>query len=185
MQHKTLWFIAIIPPEDVAEKVRAVQREIAGRFGPRRILQIPVHITLEAPFRYDDQNEHLPRLLEDFFRKKKGFDLELRNFGSFRQNVIIIEVAPSLPLLELRAELGNFLRKDTGIVQGVPWQGGYTPHMTVANRDVTPEAHARIWKEFNTRKFYAEFQVEDVSLLRHGLPEKMWHVYRRFALLKS
>ena len=186
MKHKTLWFIAVFPPGDIAEKIRAIQHEIADRFGPRRILKIPVHLTLEPPFRYDEQYEsEMSAGLEKFFSTHPGFSLELRNFGSFRDDVVFIEVAPSLPLLELHAELSAFLREKTSIVTGSPWHGGYTPHITVANRDVTPAAHERIWREFNTRKFFAEFPVSDVVLLRHDEVEKMWRVHRRFPLLKS
>jgi 2'-5' RNA ligase len=183
MRHKTLWFIALLPPDTVTEKVRAVQHEIADRFGPKSILKIPVHITLEPPFRLDDAEEpRLDALLRKFFATKENFSLKLKNFGSFRENVVFIEVAPSLPLLEIHGELSGLLRADA-IVKTAPWQGGYTPHMTVANRDVTPEAHHHIWREFNTRKFYAEFSVEDIALLRHD--EKLWQVHRRFPLLKS
>ncbi len=185
MTQKTLWFIAIIPPDDVAEKVRAIQQEIAGRFGPRSSLKIPVHITLEPPFRLHDAEEpQLDILLRNFFATKEEFSLELRNFGSFRENVVFIEVTPSLPLLEMHDQLSELLRGPAAIVKAAPWHGGYTPHMTVANRDVTPEAHERIWREFNTRKFYAAFPVQEVALLRHHPEEKLWQVHRRFLLLK-
>lgn len=184
MRHKTLWFIAILPPDDVAEKVRAVQHEIADRFGPKRILKIPVHITVEPPFRFDDAGEtRMTSVLDLFFAKTPGFTLELRNFGSFRDDVIFIEIVPSLPLLEMQSQLSDYLRGEAGIIHEVPWHGGYTPHMTVANRDVTPAAHERIWREFNTRKFYAAFSVTEIALLRHD--EKMWHIHRRFRLLGS
>lgn len=145
-----------------------------------------MHLTLEPPFRYDAQYEsEISARLEKFFSTHRGFSLELRNFGSFRDDVVFIEVAPTLPLLELQADLAKFLREETGIVGGTPWHGGYTPHVTVANRDVNPPTHARIWNEFNTRKFYAIFDVADVVLLKHDEIEKMWRVHQRFPLLKS
>lgn len=176
-----LWFIAILPPEAVAQKIKDIQQEIADRFDPKRILKMPAHITVEPPFRYEDTGaRHLEERLAPFFSEREAFGLQLRNFGTFRQDVVFIEVAPSLPLLELHAQLSDFLRVQTGIVKHEPWHGGYTPHVTVANRDVTPQAHERIWREFNTRKFYAEFQVSEIALLRHD--EKIWHVQRRFPL---
>lgn len=176
-----LWFIAILPPEAVAQKIKDIQQEIADRYGPRRILKMPAHITMEPPFRYEDNGEiRLADRLAPFFSERETFRLQLRNFGTFRQDVVFIEVSPSLPLLELHAQLSDFLRGQTAIVKKEPWHGGYTPHVTVANRDVTPEAHERIWREFNTRKFYAEFQVSEIVLLRHD--DKLWHVERHFPL---
>lgn len=176
-----LYFIAILPPDDVAEKIRLVQHEIADRFGPRRALLIPVHITLESPFRYPAESKaNLEQMLGEFFSGKKPFELELRNFGTFRQDVIFIEVSPSLPLLELHLALSNYLRSEKHIVGKPSWHGGYTPHLTVANRDVTPQDHQLIWKEFNTRKFYAKFSVSAVCLLEHD--ETSWQVCRRYPL---
>lgn len=177
-----LWFIAILPPDDVAEKIRTIQLDIADRFGPKRALHIPVHITLESPFRYvTEGTADLENMLGDFFSDKKSFELELRNFGTFRQDVIFIEVSPSLPLLEMQEALSHYLRVEKHIVEKPPWHGGYTPHLTVANRDVTPEQHHLIWKEFNTRKFYAKFVVNEACLLEHD--GKVWQVRQRFALL--
>jgi 2'-5' RNA ligase len=178
---KSLWFVAIIPPEEIFGQIRSIQQEIADRFGPRRILKIPVHLTIEAPFRHENgAGTPLDFLLRDFFAAKTRFSLELRNFGSFRQDVVFIQVEPSLPLLEIQSQLGVFLRTETSTIRGEPWHGGYTPHITVANRDVTPEAHQRVWREFKTRKFYAAFDVTEIVLLRHD--EKLWQVHHRFPL---
>lgn len=167
----SLWFLAILPPDDVAGRVRAVQQEIADRFGPRKILKIPVHVTLEAPFRLDDANAaRMTEHLRDFFAKQPAFSVELRNFGTFRQSVVFIEVVPNLELLELHNRTSAFLREEHAYIHERPWQQGYTPHVTIANRDVTPHAHRGIWAEFNTRRFYAKFAVTEIHLLHHTPP---------------
>jgi len=179
--NRTLWFVAILPPADIAEKVRSVQQEIAERFGPRRALRLPPHITVEPPFRLDDAEEPtLRRVLGEFLGQQRSFDLALRNFGSFRDDVIFLEIAPNLALLELQGALSKFMRGDAAIIQEPPFHEGYTPHMTVANRDVTPPIHHRIWDEFNTRKFYAEFRVERLTLMRHDGTQ--WHRHADFSL---
>lgn len=191
---QSLWFLAILPPADVADRVRAVQQEIADRFGPRKILRIPVHVTLEAPFRLDEDGAaRMTEHLRDFFARQTAFSLELRNFGTFRHSVVFIEVVPNLNLLELHAHTSALLREEHAYIKERSWQQGYTPHVTVANRDVTPQAHRAIWAEFNTRKFYAKFPVNEIHLLRHvALAEpinsastpmgNMWVSFTRFAL---
>ncbi len=165
---QSLWFLAILPSPDVADRVRAVQQEIADRFGPRKILRIPVHVTLEAPFRLNEEDaarmtEHLRTLSAG----QPSFSLELRNFGTFRHSVVFLEVVPNLALLELHEHTSALLRDEHAYIKARSWQQGYTPHVTVANRDVTPAAHRAIWSEFNTRKFYAKFDVNEIHLLRH------------------
>lgn len=187
-QEQVLWFLAILPPADVADRVRAVQQEIADRFGPHKILKIPVHVTLEAPFRLDEEGAaRMTEHLRDFFAKQPAFSLELRNFGTFRHSVVFIEVVPNLTLLELHEHTSALLREEHAYIKERSWQQGYTPHVTVANRDVTPPAHRAIWGEFNTRKFYAKFAVNEIHLLRHTPVAEhsvnMWLSHARFPLL--
>jgi 2'-5' RNA ligase len=182
--HKALWFIAIVPPEDVIAQVRDLQHEIAERFGPRRALALPPHITMEAPFRYPEERwPNADKLLKEFFRGEASFEIVLRNFGSFRDDVIFLEVVPNLALLELHGRLSSFMRGEAAVISEPPLHPAYTPHMTIANRDVTPRAHHLIWQEFNTRKFFARFAVAAVSLLRHD--GKNWHIQRSYPLREN
>ncbi len=187
---KSLWFLAILPPTDVTDRVRAVQQEIADRFGPHKILKIPVHVTLEAPFRLNaDDAARMTEHLRFFFAAQPQFTVELRNFGTFRHSVVFIEVMPNLALLELHAHTSALLRDEHAYIKERAWQQGYTPHVTVANRDVTVPAHRAIWSEFNTRKFYAKFAVHEIHLLRHMAmeehPVNMWISHARFPLLPA
>lgn len=179
--HYTLWFVAILPPPEIAGRIRTIQQEIADRFGPRRALRLPPHITVEPPFRLGDERANdLVNHLARFGTAHNQFHLELHNFGSFRHDVIFIEVAPNLTLLEMQGELSRSLRGDGDFIREAPYHPGYTPHLTVANRDVTPRAHHAIWAEFNTRKFYAEFAVRELCLLRHD--GSAWHIHAQFPL---
>lgn len=178
---QALFFIAILPPDDVAAQVRGVQQEIADHFGPHRAMRIPVHITVEPPFRRaDTDGDLMHNLLKDFFIQQSAFLLELKNFGAFRHDVIFIDVAPNLALLELQQQLRAFMRETAGLIKEPPLHDGYKPHLTVANRDVTPQQHRAIWHEFQNRKFFARFPVREICLLQHD--GKIWHVRYRFAL---
>lgn len=181
MNTYTLWFLAILPSDEVAGRVRQIQQEIADRYGPRRAMRIPVHITLEPPFRRDAADaDWMSERLQNFFTTEVPFDLELKDFGAFRDDVIFIDVAPELQLLEMHTRLSTCLREEPAIIAGAPFHKGYKPHMTVANRDIEPDVHQRIWNEFRSRKFYARFHVDAITLLRHD--GKEWHLHRRFPL---
>jgi len=177
----TLWFLAILPPEEVAAEVRKLQQEIAERFGPRRAMRIPVHITVEPPFRRDAADSGwMSKRLAEFFAQENAFELELRNFGAFREDVVFIDVVASLPLLEMQQRLSNYLRAPPVIIATPPQRKGYKPHLTLANRDVEPKLHRQIWGELKTRKFFARFMVSAVTLLRHD--GKAWQVETIFPL---
>ncbi|AFM12281.1 2'-5' RNA ligase family protein [Turneriella parva] len=181
---KTLWFVAVLLPDEAVAKVRAVQQEIADTFGPRRAMRLPPHITVEAPFRLPD--EVAPKLtdaLADFFATKTEFQLTLKDFGYFRDDVIFIQVAPSLELLELHNELQEFMRGPAGFIHAPPLHPGYTPHLTIANRDVTPKQHAAIWRGLAGRKFHASFPVVELCLMRHN--GASWDTAQKFALQRK
>lgn len=176
-----LYFIAILPPDSVGAEVRLVQNYIASRFGPRRAMRLPVHITVEPPFRLPpSQHALLEKRLSHFFQNESAFELELKNYGTFRQDVLFIDVNPTLQLLEMQARLSRFLREEPALIRSKPLHEGYKPHLTLANRDIDSHTHHRLWSEFNTRKFFARFVVETIALLRHE--DKEWKNVRNFAL---
>ena len=147
-------------------------------------MRIPVHITVEPPFRRDATDaEWMSERLAAFFATENSLELELRGFGAFRDDVIFIDVAANLGLLEMHQRLSDMLRAPPAIIEAAPFRTGYKPHMTIANRDVEPETHRRIWNEFKARKFYARFPVSAVTLLRHD--GKDWHIYKQFALRRE
>lgn len=178
---KSLWFVAVLLPEEVVHQVRALQQEIADRFGPRRALRLPPHITVEAPFRLgDSEGERLVAALAAFLAGKPCFEVALKNFGYFRDDVIFVEVVAPLELLELHNQLQSFLRQEAGFIQTAPLHPGYTPHLTLANRDVTPQQHAAIWRELSRRRFFARFLVSDLALMRHN--GASWDTFERLPL---
>lgn len=182
MQKQTLWFLAILPPRDIVDAVRALQQEIADRFGPRRALRVPVHITLEPPFRRADTDAGwMCERLNNFFAHEHAFDVELKNFGAFREDVIFIEVAFNLALVELQQRLSVHLRHEPAVIDQAVYRQGYKPHLTLANRDVTAPLHRQIWRELQTKKFFARFTVTAITLLRHD--GKKWQSYRDFPLV--
>lgn len=178
----SLCLIAIIPPHEVVDRVRAVQQEIADNFGPRRILKVPVHITLEPSFRIDIDD--LPRLAETlavFAKKEPAVPIELKNFGCFRQDTVFIQVTYSQPLIETQKRLSEILRDKSGFIAHPARYLGYYPHVTVANRDVNPEEFKQVWAEFTSRKFHSRFDLTEISLLCHD--GNLWQIHARFPLL--
>lgn len=181
---KALWFVAVLPPQETVAAVRALQQEIADHFGPRRAMRLPPHITVEPPFRLADADSpQLGEALSVFFADKHAFHITLRDFGYFRDDVVFVHVAPSLELLEMHHALQQFLRGPAGIIKTAPLHPGYTPHLTLANRDVTPKQHAAIWRSLASRKFHATFEVSELCLMRHN--GASWDTAQKFALLKK
>ncbi|UJH91222.1 hypothetical protein LZ575_21950 [Antarcticibacterium sp. 1MA-6-2] len=46
-----LYFIAILPPEDIRRQIKDFKMEIALKYGAKHALKLPAHITLKSPFK--------------------------------------------------------------------------------------------------------------------------------------
>ncbi len=177
-----LYFIAILPPKEISEKVIAIKQEFADRFESSRALRPPPHVTLQALFKMDDKDQAtLEKMLGDFFRPFPVFKIEFSNFGSFanrRNPVIFIQPLPNAMLNNMHKHLMMFLRKLDFSEENTSLH--FNPHMTVAYRDLTAANFKKAWPEFAKRDFEASFMVEKIHLLRHD--GKKWIPVAEFEL---
>jgi hypothetical protein len=56
----------------------------------------------------------------------------------------------------------------------------FRPHMTIAYRDLRPNLFKQAWKEYETRKYVAEFDVNSFHLLQHD--GKAWNIISSYNL---
>ena len=50
MPDTSLYFIAIIPPEEIATEITSFKQEMANIYNSKKALRVMPHITLKAPF---------------------------------------------------------------------------------------------------------------------------------------
>ncbi|MGK7393803.1 MAG: 2'-5' RNA ligase family protein [Candidatus Cyclobacteriaceae bacterium M3_2C_046] len=180
-QPKNLYFIALIPPEPLREKVSAIKQYIAQHFQSKGALKSPPHITLHMPFYWKpDQEQQLIDFLHDFARTQSTFELELENFGSFPRRVIYIQIHPSENLQQLYVCLTSNIRKKLNIIKDSYKNRGFTPHMTVAFKDLKPAAFSAAWPEFEKKTFSDRFLVDEITLLKHN--GRSWDIFATFKL---
>jgi 2'-5' RNA ligase len=169
MRMESLYFIAILAPPDIAERVTAIKNEIAERFESRHALKLPPHITLQPPFLMNiERLESLKGDLTNHFRKFSSTKLVLDNFGNFRKRrnpVIFIQVKNNSQLAELHKKLMLFLRKTGFHEEKTSLE--FHPHMTVAHRDLSQHNFRKAWREFQNKFFNMEFVARSVHLLKH------------------
>lgn len=182
MRDQGLYFIAILPPEEISNHVIAIKQEFADRFDSKHALKLPAHITLQPPFFMKMQDEeNFKKILADFFIHYSSFDIQCKNFGCFdnKNNPVIF-------ILPLENEIMNgtyknlmlFLRKLGFSEKQTPLK--FHPHMTVAYRDLSPENFRQAWPEFSQRNFEAAFHVDNIFLLKHN--GKKWVAIQGFKL---
>ncbi len=172
-------FLALLPPAAMQQTVRAIQQEMRDRYGSRAALNSPPHITLQAPFTYPTPEiPTLERHLAEFSAVRTTFAVALRNFAAFPPRVIYIDVLRSPELLTLQAELTAWLETRVGIIDARARSRAFTPHMTVAFRDLNAQNFEAARSEFQMRSLALDFWATSLTLLQHD--GQGWQIARTF-----
>lgn len=175
---RNLYFIAVLPPEKLRSRVEALKLEVKRLYGAGHALKSPAHITLQMPFRREEDGEEaLCVLLEEYAATQTPFEVELDGFDCFAPRVVFLKIRDHSPLLPLQ----DHLRKALVHSGTIPDRGPvypFHPHMTIATRDLSREAFQRTWPEFRDRPFKAAFEVGSLFLLKHN--GRHWDIFREF-----
>jgi 2'-5' RNA ligase len=172
-----LYFVAIVPKDPVYSEVLKFKTEIKESFGSSAALRSPPHITLHMPFQWKEEKEgQLIDSLDQHASIHQPIKVQLNNFGAFTPRVIYVHVNASDSL--------NMLQKEISRNASIYWHiypkpnsRPFVPHMTIAFRDLKKPKFFEAWKEFEHRKYNAEFSVSDICLLKHN--GKTWDIYHR------
>lgn len=168
-----LYFIALLPEEEIQNEVTAFKQYCARYFGASHSLTSPPHITLVAPFSWP--KTALPELtaaLDDFAVEQSPFEVQLRDFGSFPPRVIYVDIVPNPALKTLASDLAGFLETQVGLKRESTH--GFNPHMTIAHRDLQREVFPTAWKHFSGLSFQRTFEASGITLLRHE--QRRWEI---------
>jgi 2'-5' RNA ligase len=163
---KQLYFIAIVPPPPIAEQVHAFKTELTQRFGTKVALKSPPHITLFAPFWFDESDEHLlAGAMQKAISGFAPFETTLENFSCFPPRVLFVAVNENKDFNRLARSVADAQLQVEGMKQKQADEK-FHPHMTIGNRDWSAGDFTKAWEEFRGRKFSAEFTVAEIQLLR-------------------
>ena len=166
-----MYYLALVCPPEVDARVLAYKRWMQERFGCRNALRSPAHITLVPPFWWsNDRAAELQAAVGSFFSNTPPLEIILNGFSHFKKRVLFIDVEPQPQLGMLRKHLEDHL------LQVLPGSiraddRPFHPHVTIATRDLNPEAFEQAWKRFANETFSAEFSIDCITLLRLG-PER-------------
>jgi 2'-5' RNA ligase len=177
-----LWFIALLPPPVLRERVRLLKTEMRDRYHAGHALTSPAHITLQMPFkRENDAMEGIVHGLETFAAGEIPFEVAIHGFGCFEPRVLFLNIADHRALDALNARLKKTLVHELGF-SAAETGGRFHPHMTIATRDLTPEHFYEAWPVLKNRPFHAAFEVKSLFLLHHV--DRKWRISREFAFGK-
>jgi 2'-5' RNA ligase len=162
------YFLALIPPPEIQAEATTLKQYFRENYRSQAALKSPPHITLQAPFTWPDQErDRLFTTLGTFRSSAASIPVHLSGFGAFPPRVIFLAVQHTSALMQLQAELSQYLAATLGIVDARSRDRPFHPHLTVAFRDLKPAAFRQAWPEFEQRPADYRFAASAIALLRH------------------
>jgi 2'-5' RNA ligase len=175
-----LYFIALPLNEKVDESIRKIQWEFSTRYESSRQLKIPPHITLIPPFESENSFlEGLKVLIESVCLHQPTLSIRLNGFGTFREKVVYAGVEKTVELIQLQEKIQTKMVEQLGFKKK-SYFNDFTPHVTVANRDLTPENFQKAKKEFMDRPFHATFIAHHILIYIYE--QGVWKLFQHFSL---
>ncbi|MBS1635949.1 MAG: 2'-5' RNA ligase family protein [Bacteroidetes bacterium] len=162
------YFIALIPPEAISERIKSIKQDIANRFGSKGALRSPAHITLHMPFEYEDSKEAKLISTLDQFRFETPFDIRLHHIDAFEPRVVFIHVDASDALMAMQKQLVQYLKMRLHLYNQAESMRGFHPHVTVAFRDLKKAAFYEIMNAYRSMEFTETFRCSSLYLLKQN-----------------
>lgn len=163
---ENLFFIAIVPPSEIAEKVEEFKQYVADFYQSKHALKSPPHITLIPPFWWAEEKYNLLKSeLISWTANVKPFRLTLNDFNCFKPRVLFVDISNNIELRSLHNGIKNLLIDKWSLSPDKRIH--YNPHMTIAFKDLKPRQFFRAWDYFKYKKFQASFMVNNLCILKH------------------
>ncbi|NJN56192.1 MAG: 2'-5' RNA ligase family protein [Leptolyngbyaceae cyanobacterium SL_5_9] len=180
MRDETRFFVALLPSLAVQEYAEQVIQELGDRY-QTSTSKSPPHVTLQPPFQWQLQRvAQLEQVLSEFAGQWPRVSVQLSGFGAFVPRVLYINVLKTAELLALQAALATALEEALGIVDPKSKSRTFSPHLTVASRNLTRQSFRQAWTELQARQVEFEFVGDRLTLLIHD--GQCWQVQSEFAL---
>lgn len=179
----TRFFIAVLPPADIAQYADRIIQELTDRYGTATA-KAPPHITLQPPFFWNLPDiATLEACLQSIAERLTPVPITLSGFGSFAPRVLYINVAKTPELLALQSVVMSELENKLGIIDPSAKRRPFAPHLTVASRKMTRQIFKQAWADLKPRSLAFDFVGDRLTLLIHD--GHRWQLHHHFVLGKA
>lgn len=175
---QTRFFIALILPQNVQNYANQLIQELGDRYRTRAS-KAPPHITLQPPFLWHLETiSEVESSLSKFVQIQSAVPIQLSGFGAFAPRVLFINVLKTPELLNCQTNLMAHLAKELEIIDPVSQNRPFSPHVTIASRNLTRHTFKQIHAELQERQAEFEFICDRLTLLIHN--GQRWQPHAEF-----
>lgn len=166
-----LYYVALLLDEVSESAIHDFKLYAREKYGCQAALKSPPHITLVPPFHYSSQKSFEVEEAFESWGIQDSLKIEMRGFSNFGNRTLYVIVKPSDELSELQKCISekfvNFTKKNLY---------HFTPHITIANRDIESHALEALLQHFNTLSFERIASIRSAVLFKHN--GKFWDVFK-------
>lgn len=172
------YFIAFTLEGAARAKVSRLRSAISKQFDVHAALKSPPHATLKYPF---DTNDIKPvaDAVKAFAETLKQSPLYLKDFSHFDDRVWYVQVKPNQKQRAIQNRLVKLVRK-TLTLPDDPNETNWTPHVTLAYKDLTPEKFALIKNYLADKTIDLKIPFNNITILK--LVNHKWRIYKKFRI---
>lgn len=172
MPDTSLYFIAIIPPEEISSDITSFKQEMADTYSTKKALRVMPHITLKAPFTIaSHRDEEVVEWFENIKTDVPPFEIKLNGFGAFdnpKNPVIFVKPEVSEEMRMVQKDILATFKKQFKSIPLHFHEEEFHPHMTIAYRDLAYAEFEKAWKIYNKKEFLVNFYNYTFYLLKHN-----------------
>lgn len=173
-----LYSIALVPPKTIRDEILGFQLLAEKKFDSKITLRSPVHITLVPPFKASDDELKLivKKVALCLKNNHRPIQTVITGFYHFSNRVIMLEVSKSKALEVLFTDIMLTCSQIT-------LNNSYTkfvPHVTIANRDLSPEIFDKAYEYFSHIPYSRNFISDELAIFHFS--QGKWSAIKRFSL---
>ncbi len=163
-----LYFIALLPPEDLIHHIEMTRLELARQFKCKAALKLVPGISIQIPFQQlPFREEIMIEKLRRFAHLQHPMMVKLDGYSAFPEHTIFINAKLSNSLKMLHHQLGKFLKMELNFSDDMIGHNIFKPHITVATKDIKSKFR-KIFNTYKPRKFEAGFMASSMYLMKHN-----------------
>ena len=175
------FWVGIILPKKIYNEILKTQKKIAEKYETYHGLESSIgpHFTLTYQENIDEKDlKKIENIVHEISKEIKPFKVKIVDFRRFYKNrVIYARVIKSKKLNILHKKLSYKLSK----FGKIRLLRGFTPHITIAYKDIIKENYRLAFKEFKRKKIYYEFELKRIYIGK-SKPTERTKVYKNFKL---
>jgi 2'-5' RNA ligase len=158
------FWVGVILPKKISNEMLKIQKKISEKYETHHDLESKIgpHFTIIYQENVNEKDfKKIEKVVKEISKKTEPFKAEIKGIRRFYKNrVIYAKVAKSKELNNLHKKLSYKLRK-FGKIRLLRL---FTPHITLAYKDITKENYREAFKEFRNKKIFYVFELNRIYI---------------------